>query len=91
MTFFLVDRVPLVFQQANVIRANGDVEVKHICGQMDVDNWSEKKWKEIFEGTDVCVMTAQIFLDILRHGFVQMDSVSDNYDDNDDGINETID
>jgi ERCC4-related helicase len=86
MTFFLVDRVPLVFQQANVIRANCDAEVKHMCGQMDVDNWSEKKWKEIFEETDVCVMTAQIFLDILRHGFVQMDNVSD-----DDGRNETID
>ncbi|KAI8331367.1 dicer-2 protein [Chlamydoabsidia padenii] len=76
LTFFLVDRVPLVFQQAGVIRANCDVEVQHMCGQMDVDHWSEKKWKTLFEEVDVCVMTAQIFLDILRHGFVRMDNVN---------------
>ncbi|KAI8093080.1 dicer-2 protein [Halteromyces radiatus] len=76
LTFFLVDRVPLVFQQAAVISANCDVEVDKMCGQMDVDNWSEKKWKTIFEEKDVCVMTAQIFLDTLRHGYVHMDKVN---------------
>ncbi|CAO3597959.1 unnamed protein product [Absidia cylindrospora] len=76
LTFFLVDRVPLVFQQSNVIRANCDVEVKHMCGQMDVDNWSEKKWNTVFDESDVCVMTAQIFLDTLRHGFIKMDRVN---------------
>ncbi|KAI8384572.1 dicer-2 protein [Radiomyces spectabilis] len=76
MTFFLVDRVPLVFQQASVISANCDVVVKHVCGQMDVDSWTEKTWRLLFEESDVFVMTAQIFLDTLRHGFVSLDEVN---------------
>lgn len=76
MTFFLVDRVPLVFQQSEVIAANCDVKVKAMCGQMDVDNWTEKQWRLIFEENDVCVMTAQIFLDTLRHGYIHMDKVT---------------
>ncbi|CEG78493.1 Putative Dicer-2 protein [Rhizopus microsporus] len=73
LAFFLVDRVPLVFQQASVIKANCDIVVEAICGEMDVDNWSEKRWKIIFEESDVCVMTAQIFLDALYHGFLSID------------------
>lgn len=65
----------MVFQQASVISANCDAVVQQMCGQMDVDNWSEKKWRIIFEESDVCVMTAQIFLDTLRHGFIHMDEV----------------
>ncbi|CAO3669359.1 unnamed protein product [Rhizopus stolonifer] len=73
LAFFLVDRVPLVFQQASVIQANCDVALEFMCGEMDVDNWSEKKWKTVFEENDVCVMTAQIFLDALYHGFISID------------------
>ncbi|KAI8991530.1 dicer-2 protein [Mycotypha africana] len=75
LAFFLVDRVPLVFQQASVIRANCDLKVEEMCGEMNVDNWSEKQWKLIFEENDVCVMTAQIFLDTLRHGFISLERV----------------
>lgn len=76
MAFFLVDRVPLVFQQASVIKANCELVLEAICGEMDVDNWSEKRWRLIFEESDVCVMTAQIFLDALYHGFLSIDKVS---------------
>ncbi|KAI9010410.1 hypothetical protein CLU79DRAFT_773664 [Phycomyces nitens] len=76
LAFFLVDRVPLVFQQSEVIKANCDVVLEQMCGEMNVDNWSEKKWKTIYEESDVCVMTAQIFLDTLRHGFITMNSVN---------------
>lgn len=65
-----------MFQQASVIEANCDARVQSMCGQMDVDSWSEKKWRQIFEENDVCVMTAQIFLDTLRHGFIHMEQVS---------------
>jgi endoribonuclease Dicer len=71
----LVERVPLVFQQANVILSNCDVVIEQMCGEMDVDNWSERKWKQIFEDSDVCVMTAQIFLDCLYHGFLSLEKV----------------
>lgn len=72
-----MDRVPLVFQQASVIQANCDVALEFMCGEMDVDNWSEKKWKTVFEENDVCVMTAQIFLDALYHGFISIDKVKE--------------
>lgn len=67
--------MPLVFQQASVIRANCDVNLEEICGEMEVDAWSEKRWKLIFEENDVCVMTAQIFLDTLHHGFISLEKV----------------
>ncbi|KAG2217031.1 hypothetical protein INT45_003987 [Circinella minor] len=76
LTFFLVDRVPLVPQQYNVIKTNCDAKVERMYGAMDIDNWSEKKWKQIFEESDVCVMTAQIFLNTLRHGFIHMSQVN---------------
>ncbi|CAG8675935.1 16194_t:CDS:2, partial [Dentiscutata erythropus] len=76
LTFFLVNLVPLVFQQANVIKANCDLKVKHVCGEMGVDLWSEKEWRNNFENFDVLVMTAQIFLNILRHGFISLSQVN---------------
>ncbi|CAG8634049.1 16813_t:CDS:2 [Funneliformis mosseae] len=76
LTFFLVNLVPLVFQQASVINANCDLKVKHFCGEMGVDLWSEKQWRNYFENFDVLVMTAQIFLNILRHGFISLTQVN---------------
>ncbi|CAG8495896.1 2311_t:CDS:2 [Paraglomus brasilianum] len=76
LSFFLVNLVPLVFQQAAVIKANCDVKVKHFCGEMGVDLWTEKIWKQNFEEFEVAVMTAQIFLNILRHGFISMSQVN---------------
>jgi endoribonuclease Dicer len=43
---------------------------------MGVDLWSEKQWKNNFENFDVLVMTAQIFLNILRHGFISLAQVN---------------
>ncbi|KAI9494240.1 hypothetical protein BDB00DRAFT_928356 [Zychaea mexicana] len=76
LSFFLVDRVPLVPQQYNVIKANCDAKVVRMYGEMGIDKWSEKRWDQIFEENDVCVMTAQIFLDTLRHGFIHMSQVN---------------
>jgi hypothetical protein len=59
-----------------VIKANCDLKVKHFCGEMGVDLWSEKQWKQNFENYDVLVMTAQIFLNILRHGFISLQQVN---------------
>ncbi|KAG2220792.1 hypothetical protein INT45_012461, partial [Circinella minor] len=76
ITFFLVDRVPLVFQQYNVIKSNCDANIERIVGEMGIDKWSEENWKQIFKENDICVMTAQIFLDILRHGFIEMTQIN---------------
>ncbi|KAI8637061.1 putative dicer-like protein [Parasitella parasitica] len=76
ITFFLVDRVHLVFQQANVIRANCDARIKELCGDMNVDSWKEATWIDIWDNNDICVLTAQIFLDNLRSGFLTLDRVN---------------
>lgn len=76
ISFFIVNNVPLVFQQAAVIRANCDAEVAMLCGTMDTKKFSEELWKQTYEKVDVVVVTAQILLDLFRHGFVQMSRVN---------------
>ncbi|KAK3835580.1 MAG: hypothetical protein J3R72DRAFT_403631 [Linnemannia gamsii] len=76
ISFFIVNNVPLVFQQAAVIRANCDAEVTYLCGAMDTKKFSNDLWGETYKKVDVVVLTAQILLDLFRHGFVQMSRVS---------------
>ncbi|GBG81912.1 hypothetical protein CBR_g34095 [Chara braunii] len=75
-TMFLVPSVNLVYQQSHVLRTHTNLEVGHYCGDMDVDNWVIEKWKVELERNQVFVMTAQIFLDNLRHSFMQMERVN---------------
>ncbi|KAF9148519.1 Dicer-like protein 1 [Linnemannia schmuckeri] len=76
LSFFIVNNVPLVFQQAAVIRANCDAEVTMLCGAMDTKKFSDELWGETYKKVDVVVVTAQILLDLFRHGFVQMSRVN---------------
>ncbi|KAI7902630.1 uncharacterized protein BX663DRAFT_509905 [Cokeromyces recurvatus] len=76
ITFFIVDRVPLVFQQGGVIKANCDANIKELCGEMNVDSWDKEMWREIFENNDICILTAQIYLDVLRRSFLTLDEVN---------------
>ncbi|KAG9061832.1 Dicer-like protein 1 [Linnemannia hyalina] len=76
ISFFIVNNVPLVFQQAAVIRANCDAEVAMLCGAMDTKKFSDDLWGETYKKVDVVVVTAQILLDLFRHGFVQMSRVN---------------
>lgn len=71
----MVNRVPLVFQQKEVIAANSDLSVNYLCGELVWDQWNKKMWDNMIDEDDVCVMTAQIFLDALRHGFIHLDRV----------------
>ncbi|XP_070576462.1 endoribonuclease Dicer-like [Ptychodera flava] len=75
-TFFLVNTVPLVAQQAGVIRTHTDLSVGEYVGAMGVDFWKGEKWNEEFSKHQVLVMTCQIFLDILLHGFLAMSRVN---------------
>ncbi|KAF9924798.1 Dicer-like protein 1 [Linnemannia zychae] len=76
ISFFIVNNVPLVFQQAAVIRANSEAEVTTLCGTMDTKKFSLDLWAATFKKVDVVVITAQILLDLFRHGFVQMSRVN---------------
>ena len=75
-SYFDLLSVPLVEQQAKVIEMHTNLTVGHYVGEMGVDKWSNNKWYKEFDKNHVLVMTAQIFLDILRHGFLALSKVN---------------
>ncbi|RXH94164.1 hypothetical protein DVH24_023848 [Malus domestica] len=73
---FLVPKVPLVYQQAEVIRERTGFQVGHYCGEMGQDFWDTRRWQHEFDTKQVLVMTAQILLNILRHSIIKMESIN---------------
>lgn len=43
---------------------------------MGVDYWDRERWADAFATSDVMVMTAQVFLDLLNHAHWGIDKVS---------------
>lgn len=76
LAIFLVPKVPLVYQQAEVIRKQTGYNVGHYCGEMGQDFWDSRRWQREFESKEVLVMTAQILLNILRHSIIKMESIN---------------
>ena len=72
---FLVKVVPLVAQQAQVIRNNSSVKVAELHGELNVDRWDLEKWREVIDGSEVFVMTAQVLLDALLHAYAHLTEV----------------
>ncbi|KAL8138311.1 hypothetical protein V2J09_004312 [Rumex salicifolius] len=75
LSVFLVPKVPLVYQQAEVIREQTGFSVGHYCGEMGQDFWDARRWQREFETKQALVMTAQILLNILRHSIIKMESI----------------
>ncbi|KAH7890033.1 P-loop containing nucleoside triphosphate hydrolase protein [Phlebopus sp. FC_14] len=73
---FLVPKVALVEQQANFIAAQTPLRVRKFHGSLDLEISDRANWKKEFERSDVVVMTAQIFLNILTHSHWSIDKVS---------------
>ncbi|KAK9058908.1 hypothetical protein SSX86_023756 [Deinandra increscens subsp. villosa] len=76
LAVFLVPKVPLVYQQAEVIREQTGYQVGHYCGEMGQDFWDARRWQREFEKKQVLVMTAQILLNILRHSIIKMEAIN---------------
>ncbi|KAJ4728000.1 Endoribonuclease Dicer-like protein [Melia azedarach] len=76
LAVFLVPKVPLVYQQAEVIREQTGYVVGHYCGEMGQDFWDAQRWQREFETKQVLVMTAQILLNILRHSIIKMEAIN---------------
>lgn len=76
MIFFLANTVPLVTQQAEVIRSRTYLSVGHYFGETAPDTGSKWAWEREFAAHDVLVMTAAIFLHLLAHGFVRMRDIA---------------
>ncbi|EPS68154.1 hypothetical protein M569_06619, partial [Genlisea aurea] len=75
LAVFLVPKVPLVYQQSEVIRERTGYQVGHYCGEMGQDFWDARRWQREFDSKQVLVMTAQILLNILRHSIVKMEAI----------------
>jgi hypothetical protein len=65
-----------------VIKSLTDLNVGFLCGEMGVDFWSRDHWRNWLAQHECIVLTPQLLLDALRHGFVavrleQMWTVSD--------------
>ncbi|KAG9131479.1 hypothetical protein Leryth_015296 [Lithospermum erythrorhizon] len=76
LSVFLVPKVALVYQQAEVIRERTGYQVGHYCGEMGQDFWDARRWQREFETKQVLVMTAQILLNILRHSIIKMEAIN---------------
>ncbi|RPB29394.1 hypothetical protein L211DRAFT_11749 [Terfezia boudieri ATCC MYA-4762] len=76
VSFFLVDSVTLVFQQAAVLECNLDAEIGKYCGAMGTDMWSKEQWAAILEKEQVIVMTADVLHNCLTHGLIKMKDIN---------------
>ncbi|NP_001335948.1 Endoribonuclease Dicer homolog 1 [Zea mays] len=69
LAVFLVPKVPLVYQQAEVIRERTGYRVGHYCGEMGQDFWDSRKWQREFESKQVksCAWPYFYFQTIFRY------------------------
>ncbi|GAB6031712.1 Endoribonuclease Dicer [Chamberlinius hualienensis] len=75
-TFFLVPKVALVQQQADVISAHTILKVGTYWGSCGVDNWTKDDWEKQLIEKEVLVMTTQILLNMLDYGFIKMEKIN---------------
>lgn len=68
--------VALVSQQAAQIRRVVDLNVAELSSRKNCDVWNAEKWLTLLEERQVLVMTAQIFHDLLEHGYWSMQRTS---------------
>ncbi|KAF2201242.1 dicer-like protein 1 [Delitschia confertaspora ATCC 74209] len=76
ISFFLVDSVNLVFQQANVLRCGLGHNVESICGAMSVHLWEFKTWEKLFTNNMVVVCTAEVLVQCMMHSFLTIDRIN---------------
>jgi ERCC4-related helicase len=78
MIWFLAPTKPLASQQFDVLRAQiPSVQSKFICGDDNVDAWSDQGvWDGVLLNVRIVVATYQILLDAVSHSFIQLASLS---------------
>ncbi|KAF8931069.1 Dicer-like protein 1 [Dissophora ornata] len=75
LSFFVVNKVPLVFQQQTYIASNSDIKAEAVCGAMNVDTFDMEMWNTIFDRCELIVLTGQILFNILQHAFLKIHEV----------------
>ncbi|KAG0553607.1 hypothetical protein KC19_12G024900 [Ceratodon purpureus] len=72
---FLAPTVLLVQQQARVVKIHTDLKVGEFYGAKGVDHWSSTEWENQISEFEVMMMTPQVLLNNLQHGFMKMDII----------------
>uniref|UniRef100_A0A0E0K826 Endoribonuclease Dicer homolog 1 n=1 Tax=Oryza punctata TaxID=4537 RepID=A0A0E0K826_ORYPU len=67
LAVFLVPKVPLVYQQAEVIRDRTGYRVGHYCGEMGQDFWDARKWQREFESKQANFFLQIAFAFLILH------------------------
>ncbi|EFN79336.1 Endoribonuclease dcr-1 [Harpegnathos saltator] len=75
-SIFIVNTVALVRQQTDYIRRHTCLTCKGYSGDMKVDCWKEDQWILELDANQVLVMTAQIFVDTITHGYIKLDRIN---------------
>ncbi|KAI5925287.1 RNase3 domain-containing protein [Camillea tinctor] len=76
ISFFLVDKVTLVFQQYEVLKANLDVPVGRLYGESNEPIFSYEFWSKQRDDCMVIVCTAAILHQCLHHSFIKMEQIN---------------
>ncbi|KAM3458327.1 hypothetical protein MY3296_000533 [Beauveria thailandica] len=74
--FFVVDKVALCMQQYQVIHANLPFSVTKFYGELQPLEQSQAHWDAQFDENMIVVCTAQMLLDCLSHGFINMRQIN---------------
>ena len=59
-----------------MIETHTSLKVGKYNGDMGVDFWDKHRWEKEFDHNDVLVMTAQILLNIVTHGFICLSNIN---------------
>ncbi|GAA5886187.1 hypothetical protein JCM5296_003512 [Sporobolomyces johnsonii] len=76
LVIFLTPTVALVEQQAQAIAEQTTLRVKRFIGADGVDYWRREHWIKQLDAADVCVMSPQIWLNVLANAYWSLDKVS---------------
>ncbi|RYP40530.1 hypothetical protein DL767_001659 [Monosporascus sp. MG133] len=76
LSFFLVDRVSLVFQQYEVFKCNLDCRIARFCGDLVSSSDNMEFWKQQTEENMVIVCTADVLLSCLHRSYVTMAQIN---------------
>ncbi|RYP10235.1 hypothetical protein DL764_000727 [Monosporascus ibericus] len=76
LSFFLVDRVSLVFQQYEVFKCNLDCRIARFCGDSISSSDNMEFWKQQTEENMVIVCTADVLLSCLHRSYVAMAQIN---------------
>ncbi|XP_076391381.1 endoribonuclease Dcr-2 isoform X2 [Megachile rotundata] len=75
-TIFVVNTVPLVVQQSEYIGRLTGLLCSPLSGDCNVDFWKDQEWNQQLEKYQVLVMTAQILVDALSHGYIYLRNIN---------------